>query len=246
MIPNYIFYRNDRQINNDHNSLFGGTCIYIKSHIDHHCVPTPELESMDATIIEIKIGKILKEALAESSTQKFKDPPEKLPLEIRNKIHLRNYLRRQWQRTRDPEYRREFYKIKDEVANETKQHLLQKLAQQTESLTPESRTLWRRSQLLRKPFTSNPPLRGETGDPALAPIEKAEAIADSLRKQFEPNTDPIFDNPILSGKVKEAVENFINTPHINNLSPATASEVSDFIKTLKPNKSPALDQITAC
>ncbi|GBN16654.1 hypothetical protein AVEN_51055-1, partial [Araneus ventricosus] len=140
----------------------------------------------------------LKEALTESSTQKFKDPPEKLPLEIRDKIHLRNYLRRQWQRTRDPEYRREFYKIKDEVANETR-------AQQIESLTPEARTLWRRSQLLRKPFTPIPPLRDETGDPALVPIEKAEVIADSLRKQFEPNTDPIFDNPILSGKVKEAV-----------------------------------------
>ncbi|GBN15055.1 hypothetical protein AVEN_216561-1, partial [Araneus ventricosus] len=147
----------------------------------------------------------LKEALTESSTQKFKDPPEKLPLEIRDKIHLRNYLRRQWQRTRDPEYRREFYKIKDEVANETKQHLLQKRAQQIESLTPEARTLWRRSQLLRKPFTPIPPLRDETGDPAFAPIEKEEIIADSLRKQFEPNTDPIFDNPILSGKVKEAV-----------------------------------------
>ncbi|GBN68186.1 putative RNA-directed DNA polymerase from transposon BS [Araneus ventricosus] len=66
----------------------------------------------------------------------------------------------------------------------------------------------------------------------------------SLRKQFEPNTEPIFDNPVLPGKVKEAVENYINTPHNNNLSPATASEISDFIKTLKPNKTPELDQIT--
>ncbi|GBN11287.1 hypothetical protein AVEN_206199-1 [Araneus ventricosus] len=75
----------------------------------------------------------------------------------------------------------------------------------------------------------------ETGSPALAPIEKAEIIADSLGKQFESNTDPMFDNPIVSGKVKEAVENFVNTPHINNLSPVTAFEVIDFIKTLKPN-----------
>ncbi|GBM81687.1 hypothetical protein AVEN_92816-1 [Araneus ventricosus] len=85
---------------------------------------------------------------------------------------------------------------------------------------------------------------GETGYPALAPIEKAEVLADSLRKQFEPNTDPIFDNPIVSGNVHEAVESFANTPHINNLSSVTASEVIDFIKTLKPNKSPGLDQIS--
>ncbi|GBN55988.1 RNA-directed DNA polymerase from mobile element jockey [Araneus ventricosus] len=186
----------------------------------------------------------ISEALAEASTQKFNDPPEKLPIGIRDKIHLRNYFRRQWQRTRDPEFRREFYRIKEEIAVETKQHLLQKRADQIASLTPDSRSLWRRSKLLRKPYSPIPPLRGETGHPALAPIEKAEVLADSLRKQFEPNTDPIFDNPIVSGKVHEVVESFANSPHINNLSSVTASEVSDFIKTLKPNKSPGLDQIS--
>ncbi|GBN80876.1 Nucleic-acid-binding protein from transposon X-element, partial [Araneus ventricosus] len=321
LIANYQVYRNDRINNNNHTHIFGGTCIYIKSTIEHHCVPTPELVAMDATIVEIKIGshppikiisayarggmtgwfpladlqkllnsgpnviiagnlnaahiawnsprtsfygrklfnylqgingikvlapnfpthinlntwdtvidlailkrilfhsqirvknylnsdhlpviltldtgifpiyspeqfstnwenfrhilsfkplppckitcdddadnavgclsKILKEALAEASTQKFKDPPEKLPLDIRDKIHLRNYLRRQWQRTRDNEFRREFYRIKDEIVAETKQHLLQKRAEHITSLSPESRTLWRRSKLLRKHF----------------------------------------------------------------------------------------------
>ncbi|GBM53848.1 putative RNA-directed DNA polymerase from transposon BS [Araneus ventricosus] len=66
-------------------------------------------------------------------------------------------------------------------------------------------------------------------------------IANSLRKQFEPNNNPI---PTVSEKVKEAVENFFNTPHINNPSPVTASVVIDFIKTLKPNKSSGLDQIS--
>ncbi|GBO02753.1 hypothetical protein AVEN_66988-1, partial [Araneus ventricosus] len=49
-------------------------------------------------------------------------------------------------------------------------------------------------------YTPIPPLRGETGYPALAPIEK-EVNEDNLRKQFEPNTDSIFDNPTLSGSV---------------------------------------------
>ncbi|GBM16645.1 RNA-directed DNA polymerase from mobile element jockey [Araneus ventricosus] len=155
------------------------------------------------------LSKILKETLAEASTQKFKDPPEKLPIGIRDKIHLRNYFRKQWQRTRDPEFRREFYRIKDEIAEETKQHLLQKRAEQIASLTPDSRSLWRRSKLLRKPYSPIPPLRGETGYPALAPIEKAEVLADSLRKQFEPNTDPIFDNPIVSGCLSKVFESVL-------------------------------------
>ncbi|GBN08203.1 hypothetical protein AVEN_220871-1 [Araneus ventricosus] len=55
-IANYQVYRTDRQTNNNPSRSFGGTCIYIKSHTKHHCVPTPELVSMDATIVEIKIG----------------------------------------------------------------------------------------------------------------------------------------------------------------------------------------------
>ncbi|GBO46563.1 hypothetical protein AVEN_266458-1 [Araneus ventricosus] len=56
MIANYRLYRNDRQTSNDQTRIFGGKCTYIKSCIEHHCVPTPELEKMDATIIEIQIG----------------------------------------------------------------------------------------------------------------------------------------------------------------------------------------------
>ncbi|GBM82283.1 hypothetical protein AVEN_44370-1 [Araneus ventricosus] len=160
-----------------------------KSHIQNQSIP-------------VLASKILKEALAEVSTQKFRDPLEKLPSDIRDKNQLLNDLRRQWQRTRDPEYRRKFYKIKGEVVTETEQHLLQKRLQQIESLTPESRTLLRRTQLLHKPYTI-PPLRRETGSPALSPIEKAEVIADSLRKQFGPNTDSIYDNPTYRGKLKK-------------------------------------------
>ncbi|GBO27383.1 hypothetical protein AVEN_57086-1 [Araneus ventricosus] len=56
LIANYQVYRNDSININRRTHNFGGTCIYIKSTIEHHRVPTPELESMDATIVEIKIG----------------------------------------------------------------------------------------------------------------------------------------------------------------------------------------------
>ncbi|GBM47774.1 hypothetical protein AVEN_260063-1 [Araneus ventricosus] len=36
----------------------GGTAIYIKNHFDHNSIPTPDLDFLDATIIEIKIGNI--------------------------------------------------------------------------------------------------------------------------------------------------------------------------------------------
>ncbi|GFU34366.1 hypothetical protein TNCV_1991521 [Trichonephila clavipes] len=50
----------------------------------------------------------------------------------------------------------------------------------------------------KKPFSSHP-LKGALGSIAVAPIEKAEVIADSLQKQFEPNTN--VENPRFSAHI---------------------------------------------
>lgn len=47
-IPNYIFYRNDRT-----GRPGGGTGIFIKSSIPHRNTPTPHLNIMEATIVEV-------------------------------------------------------------------------------------------------------------------------------------------------------------------------------------------------
>ncbi|GFW08927.1 RNA-directed DNA polymerase from mobile element jockey [Trichonephila clavipes] len=53
-------------------------------------------------------------------------------------------------------------------------------------------------------------LQGALGRIAVAPIEKAEVIADSLQKQFEPNTD--VENPRFSAHIQRKVPRFLDSP----------------------------------
>ncbi|GFT31521.1 probable RNA-directed DNA polymerase from transposon BS [Trichonephila clavipes] len=84
--------------------------------------------------------------------------------------------------------------------------------------------------------------RGTLGSIAVAPIEKAEVIADSLHKQFEPNTD--VENPRFSAYMQRKVQRFLESPTCMDLEKTSPSEIQEFIKNLKPNKSPGIDLIT--
>ncbi|GFU63229.1 putative RNA-directed DNA polymerase from transposon X-element [Trichonephila clavipes] len=82
----------------------------------------------------------------------------------------------------------------------------------------------------------------QDGSIAVAPIEKAEVIADSLQKQFEPNTD--LENPRFSAHIQRKVQRFLNSPTCMDLEKTSPSEIQGFIKNIKPNKSPGIDLIT--
>ncbi|GFW88945.1 putative RNA-directed DNA polymerase from transposon X-element [Trichonephila clavipes] len=91
-------------------------------------------------------------------------------------------------------------------------------------------------------FITFPPLKGALGSIAVAPIEKAEVIADSLQRQFEPNTD--VENPRFSAHIQRKVQRFLDSPTCIDLEKTSLSEIQGFIKKLKPNKSPGIDLIT--
>ncbi|GFU94730.1 RNA-directed DNA polymerase from mobile element jockey [Trichonephila clavipes] len=91
----------------------------------------------------------------------------------------------------------------------------------------------------KKAFSSHSPLKGSI---AVAPIEKAEVIADSLQEQFEPNTDD--ENPRFSAHIQRKVQRFFDSPTCMDLEKTFPSEIQGFIKNLKPNKSPGIDLIT--
>ncbi|GFS76399.1 probable RNA-directed DNA polymerase from transposon BS [Trichonephila clavipes] len=84
--------------------------------------------------------------------------------------------------------------------------------------------------------------RGTLGSIAVAPIEKAEVIADSLQKQFQPNTD--VENPRFSAHIQRKVQRFLDSPTCLDLEKTSPSEIQGFIKNLKPIKSPGIDLIT--
>ncbi|GFT29512.1 probable RNA-directed DNA polymerase from transposon X-element [Trichonephila clavipes] len=73
------------------------------------------------------------------------------------------------------------------------------------------------------------------------PLEKAEVIADSLQKQFEPNTEA--ENDRFTARTQRKIKRFLDAPTCLDLE-KTPGEVQEYIKKLKINKSPGLDLIT--
>ncbi|GFW35133.1 RNA-directed DNA polymerase from mobile element jockey [Trichonephila clavipes] len=185
--------------------------------------------------------KYLRSTLA-ASKPKFKTAPIKLPPDIRSKILHRNRVRRFWQRSKGPALKNKLRTISNEIASDIR-HLSRARWEKTiEELSPETGTLWRRTSFLKKPFHHIPPLKGALGSIAVAPIEKAQVIADSLQKQFGPNTD--VENPRFSAHIQRKVQRFLDSPTCMDLEKTSPSEIQGFIKNLKPNKSPGIDLIT--
>ncbi|GFS98362.1 RNA-directed DNA polymerase from mobile element jockey [Trichonephila clavipes] len=204
-------------------------------------IPTsPSNEHLDIAIG--RLGENISEALVAASKPKFKTAPIKLPPDIRSKIRHRNRVRRFWQRSRDPALKNELRTISNEIASDIIHLSRARWKKTIEELSPETGTLWRRTSFLKKPFHHIPPLKGALGSIAVALIEKAEVIADSLQKQFEPNT--YVENPRFSAHIQRKVQRFLDSPTCMDLEKTSPSEIQGFIKNLKPNKSPGIDLIT--
>ncbi|GFX11799.1 putative RNA-directed DNA polymerase from transposon X-element [Trichonephila clavipes] len=69
-----------------------------------------------------------------------------------------------------------------------------------------------------------------------------EVIADSLQKQFEPNTEA--ENDRFTARTQRKIKRFLDTPTCLDLEKTIPGEVQEYIKKLKINKSPGLDLIT--
>ncbi|GFT12363.1 RNA-directed DNA polymerase from mobile element jockey [Trichonephila clavipes] len=205
-------------------------------------LPTTDLTSNES--IELAISELnqkFSEAFVEASKPKFKNVTKILSPEIKSKIHQRNRLRKFWQRSRCPSIYSEFRTLGREIAKDIKSYSHTQWEKHIEALSPEDNTLWRKSSLLHKPFRSIPPLKGALGSTAITPIEKAEVIADSLQEQFEPNH--VADREDFDQRIHEEVENFLATPHGQEIEPTTPTEVLTYVQRIKPKKSPGLDQI---
>ncbi|GFW96760.1 probable RNA-directed DNA polymerase from transposon X-element [Trichonephila clavipes] len=160
----------------------------FKFLLNNKPLPIPPSSSNDDLEIAIgRLGENISEALIEASKPKFKQPPLKLPSEIKAKIRHRNRIRKFWQRTRDPAVKSEF------------------------------RTLSR---------------EGALGSVANHPLEKAEVIADSLQKQFVPNTEA--ENDRFTARTQRKIKRFLDTPTCLDLEKTTpGGKYRSILKSLR-------------
>ncbi|GFU21232.1 RNA-directed DNA polymerase from mobile element jockey [Trichonephila clavipes] len=122
--------------------------------------PIPPSSSNDDPEIAIRrLGENISEALIEASKPKFKQPPLKLPSEIKAKIRHRNRIRKFWQRARDPAVKSEFRTLSREVTKDIRHFFQSRWESHIAALTPETGTLWRKISLFKKPPQNIPPKR---------------------------------------------------------------------------------------
>lgn len=203
-------------------------------------LPLLPLNSIDdAETALMQLNQNFKDAKNEASKLQFRPPPERIPEETRLKIRKRNHLRRVWQNSRDTSLREQLRRLQYEIKSEIKIYRNESWQNYIESLNEDTKLLWKALRNKRKPFTPIPPLSTPSGHVYL-PKEKAEAIADSLEQQFIPHDIP--DN-LHTPQFTNEINNFLISPPVNDLEPATAEEVLSYIKNAKPKKAPGLDEI---
>ncbi|GFT69042.1 RNA-directed DNA polymerase from mobile element jockey [Trichonephila clavipes] len=232
-------------------------------------IPTTDLTSNEN--IELAISELnqkLSEAFVEASKPKFKNAPKILSPEIKSKIHQRNRLRKFWQRTRCPSIYSELRTLSREIAKDIQSHSRTQWEKHIEVLSPvffskrkpppeitlqNQRIPWSqhtkylgvivdKNLTFRQHITHiRDKFKDTTCSTAITPFEKAEVIADSLQEQFEPNH--VAGREDFDQRIHAEVENFLATPHVQEIKPTTPTEVLTYVQRITPRKSPGLDQI---
>jgi hypothetical protein len=135
-------------------------------------------------------GAVLK-ALGES-TPKCRtraDPRPPIPAGIQDEIRLKNRLWRQWQFTRDPAQKAVVNRLQISVSCRLNEWRNDQWSATLEYLVPEDQSVWIMTKRMMRVPTPSPPLVTTSGI-ARSDSEKAEALADSLERQFQPVADP--------------------------------------------------------
>ncbi|GIX87666.1 RNA-directed DNA polymerase from mobile element jockey [Caerostris extrusa] len=182
-------------------------------------------------------------ALNNSSKPKYLNIKGRLPKEIKLMIKNKNYLRRLYQRSRDPTIKEAYKKLENKIKTKIYIYKNSVWEKHTDSLTENQTAFWKEVKKLRKSPQIIPPLELDANNMALSPAEKAEKIADCWKLQFElnPNTSHSFTNNLIASET----EKYFNCPHTNYIQNVTATEVIKFIKSLNPKKASGIDNINA-
>lgn len=159
-------------------------------------------------------------------------------------ISVRNYKRRQWQRTRLPYLKNEVNSLSrlirkhiDMVKNVEWHNRLSKIP-------PKSNQLWKVTKLLKNKSRRFPPLKDSLGRLQLTDIEKAKCIGEAFAKAHFTtfNDRSSADTEFKVDSAYHNVNYFL--PQVAESAMPTPKEIRQFIRKLKVKKSPGNDGIS--
>lgn len=163
--------------------------------------------------------------------------------ELKAKIKRRRELRRMWQSTRYPEYKRQLNKITREIkelAINLKQNDLEDWLKSLTATKDSEYSLWKAAKNLKRPKKRISPIKTSNGVWARTDQDKTNIFATHLESVFSP---PSLGNP----QQKQCFLDFLDAPGQLDFPVRcfTKAQVKRECAKLKKNKAPGYDLITA-
>ncbi|GBM27714.1 hypothetical protein AVEN_25338-1 [Araneus ventricosus] len=186
-----------------------------------------------------KITAVILTAINQSSKAKIiNGPHRKLPSRITNKITLRNQIKKRWQITYEPRFKRKSTQLANEIKADIKPFDQNSWTEWPFSLNQRDLSIYNATRKFSRKFRKIPSIL-DTNGLKYTPLGKANAIKYSLENSFQTNPDP-YDNRHIS-EVNKAVQHFLNsTRNDNNIKVTSPLEIQAIIKkiTLKKTAGP--------
>lgn len=151
-------------------------------------------------------------------------------------LRQKRNLRRQWQEYRSPGLKSQLnqcQRLLRDALQKHKESNLQKYLQNLDATKDSEYSLWKAVRKMRRPTLHESPLRLQHGDWAKSAEQKVDAFANYLENVFTPNNSVSSIAPV-------TIDDVVSRPIKFRLSAVIA-----VIQSLKPNKSPGCDKITA-
>lgn len=152
---------------------------------------------------------------------------------------LRNNARRNWQRTRDPTYRRTCNELNHIINQKVNQLKNNNWSQQLSKLTTNSRQMWKIGKCLKNPIKYVPPFK-INGESIITDQNKSNALADQFVKShlLTANSTCITNNIA----VQHSIDSINNTIGFD-CDYFKPKELLSIIKSLKNYKAPGPDKL---
>lgn len=187
----------------------------------------------------------LKSAINEASeSHTINDNYQKLPYEIKDLIGYKNYVRKIWQKYRDPKDKTEYNKLVKEIKKKCQDFKTDTWNHKVENLCTSDNSIWLMTKRLKATKTINKPLVHQNKN-IYSDEEKLKIFADTIERQFTLNKTPSnFDEDIITENIYNEYFNEEENKPLGILNDATLKELKTIIRKLANKKAPGEDNIT--
>ncbi|GBL85315.1 putative RNA-directed DNA polymerase from transposon X-element [Araneus ventricosus] len=156
------------------------------------------------------------------------------------KITHRNQIRKRWQQTYDPRYRRTANRLTNQIRREIRDYDQESWKEWLMSLNQEDNSIYIAARKFSRKYIQIPPILDTDG--IKYPLGKANAFKYSLENSFQTNPEPYDDAHI--DEVNRAIRRYIDNPKpSSNIKLISPQEILSLLKGINPRKATGPDGI---